>query len=81
MWQSWKVFASCWHTILGAHHALELCTYIEHKICSLSLEFKFGTSVPDSNAVLVYQIQMRNHYPINRTLKLENFGAHSCVKA
>jgi hypothetical protein len=56
MWQSWKIFSS-WHTILGAHHALELCIYVEHEGYSMSLEFKLGTWVKTMGRIW-YQIQM-----------------------
>jgi hypothetical protein len=46
---------------------------------SMSLEVKFGTCVKAAWRNL-YQIQMRKYYPINRTWKHENYGAHSCVK-
>jgi hypothetical protein len=44
MWQLCKILAPR-HTIMGAHHALELCIYVEHKGCIMALEFKFGTCV------------------------------------
>ena len=71
----WNIFAAQ-HTILGAHHALELFIYVEHKGCRMSLEFKFGTCVKTTWRTW-YQIQMPKYYPMNRTLKHENFGAHS----
>ena len=65
---------------LGVHHALELCIYVEHKGCSMPLEFTFGTCV-ETTWRTWYQIQMRNHNPINSTwkrkLRHKNFGAHS----
>jgi hypothetical protein len=66
-------------TILGPHHALEHWLYVEHKGCSTSLEFIFGTCV-EATWRTWYQIQMCNHYSINRTWKHEIFGAHSRVK-
>jgi hypothetical protein len=71
----WDVFAAQ-HTILGAHHALELCIYLEHKGCNLSLEFKFGTCAKTTWRTW-YQIQMQKYYPINRTIK-QKFWQHSC---
>jgi hypothetical protein len=43
-WQSWKIILAALHKILGAD-ALELCIYVEHEGCSMSLEFKFGICV------------------------------------
>jgi hypothetical protein len=68
-----EIFAAQ-HIILGAH-ALELCIYVEHKGCSMSLEFKFGTCAKTMRRAW-YQIQMQKNYPMNRTLKHDNFGAH-----
>jgi hypothetical protein len=62
----WCILAAQ-HTILGAHHASELCSYVEHKWCSMKTTWRTW-----------YQIQMLKCYPINRPLKHENFGAHSC---
>ena len=82
----WDIFAAQ-HTILGAH-ALALCIYVEHKGCSVSLEFKVSACLKTMRRTW-YKVQMRKYYPINRTLKilahipmnrtwrLTNVGAHS----
>jgi hypothetical protein len=43
-WQSWKIILAAPHKSLGTD-ALELCIYVEHEGCIMSLEFKFGIFV------------------------------------